>query len=34
MANVIGEFVAKVGADTKDFNQGVDKSEKRMGKFH
>ncbi len=33
MANVIGEFVAKIGADTKKFNTSVDKSQTRMGKF-
>ena len=33
MANVIGEFVAKIGADTGKFNKGVDKADTRMGKF-
>ncbi len=33
MANVIGEFVAKIGANTKGFTKGVDKAETKMGGF-
>ncbi len=33
MANVIGEFVAKIGADMKDFNQGITGAEKNMAGF-
>ena len=33
MPNVIGEFVAKIGADTKGFDKGVGTSEKKMDKF-
>ena len=33
MATVIGEFVAKIGADMKGFEKGVDKANTKMGQF-
>ncbi|KKK86071.1 hypothetical protein LCGC14_2766890, partial [marine sediment metagenome] len=33
MANVIGEFVAKIGAETKPFDRGVDRSKQKMSGF-
>ena len=33
MPNVIGEFVAKIGASTGGFNKGVTTAESKMGKF-
>ncbi len=33
MATVIGEFVAKIGADMKGFDKGVDRANTKMGKF-
>ena len=33
MANVIGEFVAKIGAETKGFDRGVDRSKQKMSGF-
>ena len=33
MANVIGEFVAKIGADMGGFEKGMKSAEKSMGGF-
>jgi len=33
MANVIGEFVAKIGADMAGFEKGIDSADKKMGGF-